>query len=78
MAHYKCYCRICITSFIFRAHITWEKLNRLEEIKFKIYLELQHKRETLEIDLESLHLNRTCANISYKLNALRTSEKYVF
>lgn len=50
----------------------WEKLNRLEEVKFQIQLEVEDKDETIKIEKENLNLDRTCANISYKPNALRT------
>ncbi|XP_033211590.1 tektin-2 [Belonocnema kinseyi] len=55
-----------------RVQAAWEKLNRLEEVRFKVNLDLQDKRETLEIDRENLSLDRTCANLSYKPDALRT------
>ncbi|XP_076285805.1 tektin-2 [Lasioglossum baleicum] len=55
-----------------RIQAAWEKLNRLEEVRFKISLEVEDKDETIKIDKENLSLDRTCANISYKPNALRT------
>ena len=61
---------------ILRVQAAWEKLNRLEEVRFQVNLDLQDKRETLEIDRENLNLDRTCASISYKPNALRTPKKY--
>lgn len=66
---------LTITSVIRRVQAAWEKLNRLEEIKFKVNLDLQDKIETIEIDRENLNLDRTCANISYKSNVLRTLKK---
>ncbi|XP_046487845.1 tektin-2 [Neodiprion pinetum] len=60
-----------------RVQAAWEKLNRLEEVKFKVGLDLQDKIDTIEIDTENLNLNRTCANISYKPNALRTPKKTI-
>lgn len=53
----------------------WEKLNCLEEVKFKISLDIEDKNETIRIDKENLELDRTCANISYKPNALKKSKK---
>ncbi|XP_076649780.1 tektin-2 isoform X2 [Halictus rubicundus] len=55
-----------------RIQAAWEKLNRLEEVRFKVSLEVEDKDETIKIDKENLSLDRTCANISYKPNALRT------
>ncbi|XP_078040896.1 tektin-B1 [Augochlora pura] len=54
-----------------RIQAAWEKLNRLEEVRFKIALEVEDKDETIKIDKENLSLDRTCANISFKPNALR-------
>ena len=50
----------------------WEKLNRLEEVRFQMQLEIEDKDETIKIEKENLDLDQTCANISYKHNALRT------
>ncbi|KAG7211945.1 hypothetical protein KM043_011154 [Ampulex compressa] len=55
-----------------RVQAAWEKLNRLEEVKFKVDLDIEDKEETIKIDKQNLDLDRTCANISYKPNALRT------
>ncbi|XP_017885994.1 tektin-2 [Ceratina calcarata] len=55
-----------------RVQSAWEKLNRLEEVRFGVQLEVEDKEETINIDRENLSLDRTCANISYKPNALRT------
>ncbi|GJQ77768.1 hypothetical protein Trydic_g16033 [Trypoxylus dichotomus] len=50
----------------------WEKLNRLEEVRFKLTLDINDKSETMEIDQEQLKLDKSCANISYKTDPLRT------
>lgn len=57
---------------LYRVQAAWEKLNRLEEVRFQVDLEVEDKDETIKIDQENLRLDRTCANISYKPNALRT------
>ncbi|XP_003705658.1 tektin-2 isoform X2 [Megachile rotundata] len=54
-----------------RVQAAWEKLNRLEEVKFQVQLEVEDKDESIKIDRENLSLDRTCANITYKPNALR-------
>ncbi|XP_035731900.1 tektin-B1-like [Vespa mandarinia] len=54
-----------------KVQAAWEKLNCLEEVKFKISLDIEDKNETTRIDKENLELDRTCANISYKPNALK-------
>ncbi|XP_043477858.1 tektin-2 [Leptopilina heterotoma] len=55
----------------------WERLNRLEKVKFTLNLELQDKHEALEIDRTNTSLSKTCANISYKPNALRMTKEMV-
>ncbi|KAI4471376.1 tektin [Holotrichia oblita] len=54
-----------------RCQASWEKLNRLEEVRFKLTLDINDKGETIEIDQEQLKLDRNCANISYKTDSLR-------
>lgn len=49
-----------------RAQAAWEKLNHLEDVKFKLSLDIEDKSETIRIDKENLELDDTCANISYK------------
>ncbi|XP_070151399.1 tektin-B1 [Polyergus mexicanus] len=49
-----------------RAQAAWEKLNHLEDVKFKLSLDIEDKNETIRIDKENLELSETCANISYK------------
>lgn len=49
-----------------RTQAAWEKLNRLEALKFKLSLDIEDKNETIKIDTGNLELDRTCANISYK------------
>ncbi|XP_012284143.1 tektin-2 [Orussus abietinus] len=54
-----------------RVQAAWEKLNRLEEVKFTLGLDLENKIEAINIDKGNLNLDVTCADISYKPNALR-------
>ncbi|XP_043289923.1 tektin-2 [Venturia canescens] len=49
----------------------WQKLNRLEEVRFKVNLDLEDKVESIEIEKENLQLSRNSASISYKPDALR-------
>lgn len=49
-----------------RAQAAWEKLNHLEDVKFKLSLDIEDKSETIRIDKENFELDDTCANISYK------------
>ncbi|KAK2581423.1 hypothetical protein KPH14_005098 [Odynerus spinipes] len=60
-----------------KVQAAWEKLNCLEEVKFKISLDVEDKTETINIDKENLGLDRTCANISYKPNALKVSKNAI-
>jgi tektin-2 len=54
-----------------RCQAAWEKLNKLEEVKFKLNLELNDKTEAIEIDKDQLNLDKNCANISFKTDPLR-------
>lgn len=49
-----------------RAQAAWEKLNHLEDVKFKLSLDIEDKSETIRIDKGNLELDDICANISYK------------
>lgn len=55
-----------------RCQAVWEKLNKLEEVKFKLNLEINDKGEALEIDRDQLTLDKNCANITFKTDSLRT------
>lgn len=55
-----------------RCQSVWEKLNKLEEVKFKLNLEINDKNEALEIDRDQLTLDKNCANITFKTDPLRT------
>lgn len=59
-----------------RCHRSWEKLNRLQEVRFKLTLEIDNKAQAVEIDKDQLTLDKNCANISFKLDPLRTPKKY--
>ncbi|KYM98067.1 PREDICTED: tektin-2 [Cyphomyrmex costatus] len=52
--------------FTKRAQAAWEKLNRLEALKFRLNLDIEDKNETIRIDKDNLELDHTSANISYK------------
>lgn len=55
----------------------WEKLNKLEEVRFKLELDLTDKKEAEEIDMSQLELDKHCANITFKTNPTRVPRKYV-
>ncbi|XP_039482153.1 tektin-B1 [Drosophila santomea] len=54
-----------------RCQKAWEKLNRLEEVRFKIGLEIEFKVEAVQLDNSQLALDRNSANISYKPDPTR-------
>lgn len=58
-----------------RCQAAWEKLNRLEEVRFKLKLDINDKTESLEIDKDQLTLDKNCANISFKIDPLRIAKK---
>lgn len=49
----------------------WEKLCRLEEVKFKLSLETDNKSEAEDLDMSQLDLNKFAANITYKTDPTR-------
>ncbi|XP_061399442.1 tektin-B1 [Musca vetustissima] len=54
----------------------WEKLSRLEEVKFKLNLEVTNKAEAEELDMHQLQLDKFAANISYKPDPTRNPKNY--
>lgn len=60
-----------------RCQATWEKINKLEQVLFRLNLEINDKSEAIEIDKDQLTLDKNCANITFKTDALRTVKKYL-
>lgn len=61
--------------FVDRLQATWEKINKIEELRFKINLEISDKFEASEIDREQLNLDKNCANITFKIDPQRIVKK---
>lgn len=59
-------------NFIDRCLSAWEKINKLNEVRFKLELDINDKTEAREIDQDQLTLNKNCANISHKTDSLRS------
>lgn len=53
----------------------WEKLNKLEEVRFKLELDLTDKREAEDIDMAQMQLNSHCSNITFKTDPTRVPRK---
>lgn len=53
----------------------WEKINRLEEVQFKLGLEIDNKKEAQEIDIGQLNIDKYCANITFKPDPVRVPRK---
>ncbi|KAJ2947550.1 hypothetical protein O0L34_g17338 [Tuta absoluta] len=73
---------LCVTEsnkklLIDRCQSTWEKINRLEVVKFKLQLDLNDKNEALAIDKDMLSLDNNCANITYKTDSLKTPPRMI-
>lgn len=49
----------------------WEKLNRLEEVRFKLGLEIANKKEAEDIDTAQVNLTRENGELSFKPDATR-------
>lgn len=54
-----------------RCQEAWEKINKLNEVRFKLNLDINDKHEAIEIDKDQLTLDKNCANISFKTDPLR-------
>ncbi|KAL7738368.1 hypothetical protein ACLKA6_006686 [Drosophila palustris] len=54
-----------------RCQKAWEKLIRLEEVRFKIQRELANKQDTEDMDSALVALDRNSSNISFKPDPLR-------
>ncbi|XP_076264113.1 tektin-2 [Rhynchophorus ferrugineus] len=54
-----------------RCQDAWEKINKLNEVRFKLNLDINDKHEAIEIDTDQLTLDKNCANISFKTDPLR-------
>ncbi|KAG5679031.1 hypothetical protein PVAND_008632 [Polypedilum vanderplanki] len=49
----------------------WNKLNELIEVRFKLNIDIEDKREAQDIDSELMALNKDCSSITYKVDPLR-------
>lgn len=72
---------LCVTEsnkklLIDRCQSAWEKINKLEVVKFKLQLDLNDKNETLQIDKDMLNLDNACANITYKTDPLKIPKRF--
>lgn len=53
----------------------WQKLNLLEQLLFKVQLDITNKREAIAIDKAGLDLDQFCSNIGYKTDPQRAPKK---
>lgn len=53
----------------------WEKLNALQEVLFRVDLDIGNKAEAIRIDREGLDLDTFCAGISYKTDPQRVPKR---
>ncbi|KAH8354958.1 hypothetical protein KR093_002910 [Drosophila rubida] len=54
-----------------RCQNAWAKLTRLEEVRFKIGMEIENKVEAVDLDNVQLAMDRNSAGISYKPDPMR-------
>lgn len=76
----KIFQELCVTEsnkkmLIDRCQSAWEKINKLEVVKFKLQLDLNDKNEALQIDKDMLSLDKDCANITYKTDSLKNPKR---
>lgn len=60
-----------------RSQGAWEKINRLEEVKYQITIDLNDKTEAADIDRHDLALGKFSAEITNKMNATATPKHAV-
>lgn len=53
----------------------WEQLNRLNDAKMKLNLELLHKNEARDCDNQQRFTNDECSNVSFKTDPMRNPRK---
>lgn len=58
-----------------RCQKAWEKLTRLEEVRFNISLEIENKVEAVDMDTVQLTLNRNSSGISNKPDPMRNPQR---
>lgn len=51
--------------------LAWNKLNELVEVRFKLQIDIEDKREAEDIDSDQLALDKSCALVTYKVDPLR-------
>lgn len=58
-----------------QCQFAWQRLNALEEVLFKVQLDITNKREAIDIDKAGLDLDHFCSNIAYKTDPERAPRK---
>lgn len=53
----------------------WEQLNRMDEVKMKLNLELMHKNEARDCDHQQQFTNEMCSNVTFKTDPMRNPRK---
>lgn len=54
----------------------WEQLNRFNEVKAKLNLDLMHKNEARTCDNQQRMINEISSNVTFKTDAMRNPKKY--
>nr|CAD7593296.1 unnamed protein product [Timema genevievae] len=54
-----------------KSQASWEQLNRLKEIEFKLQLDIGNKVDAINIDRENLEMDKNCSGTSFKPDPLR-------
>jgi tektin-2 len=64
---------MCYSNFPFSLFslLAWKKLNELIEVRFKLNIDINDKREAQDIDSEQMALTKDSALITYKVDPLR-------
>ena len=54
----------------------WDQLNRLDDIRQKLEIDLQDKTEALRIDIDQIQLTERSTGLSHKPDPTKVSEVY--
>lgn len=60
-----------------RCMTAWEQINRLEEVKYKMIIDLEDKEKSVDLDSYLLGIDKSCGSISYKPDCLRLPSNMV-
>jgi tektin-2 len=58
-----------------QCQLAWEQLNRLQEMRFKLDMDVTNKSEAKDLDAQQLEIDESSASVSFKTDPLRVPKK---